>query len=274
MGTTHTSGWRRAITRLVAFAVVPLAVLAVAGPAGAASAPSRTKGMPASSNGASSMHLGWADSGLAPTEVSAVVEVQQAPGVGRLWFWALQVDFIENGRKVGGAHLGLQWDATRRGRTAVNFGGYRTDGATTTVLPGTASTLPSANGDPNTRDFRWVPGHHYELRIVAAGGGWWRGEVTDLETKVVTVVRKLHGGGTALVRPMVWSEVFAACDAPPAKVRWSKLTPRPSALRVTYQSYESGGCTNTTSERDGDGFLQRTNTARTIDDRTIVRLDG
>jgi hypothetical protein len=261
------------LKRLVVACALIVAVLAGAAPAGAATSFARTKGAPTSTNGASSMHVGWTDRGTTMREVSAVLEIRQAPTAGRLYFWALQVDFVDRGQKVGGAHLGLQWDAKRPGMTAVNFGGYRTVGGVTRELTGTSSSLPSATGDANTRDFAWIVGHHYRLRIYSAGDGWWAGEITDIETGAVTVVRKLQAGGTLLTRPLVWSEIFAPCDAPSSAVRWSALAPAPTTVRVTYQSYETGGCTNTTTERSGtDGFVQRTNTRRTVADFTTLTV--
>src|SRR4051794_30570994 len=85
-------------------------LLSQAAPAGAASLPARTKGFPASSNGASSMHLEWDGAPVATREVSAVLEVLDAPSVQQLYFWALQVAFVDRaGHPVGEAHLGLQW---------------------------------------------------------------------------------------------------------------------------------------------------------------------
>ena len=129
-------------------------------------------------------------------------------------------------------------------------------------LDGDESTLPSAPGNPNTRDFAWLPRTPYRLRISGDGDGWWEGSVTDLRTEETTVVRRLRGGGDALANPMVWSEVFARCDAPTVVVRWSDFSPRPEQLRSSYQSHADGGCTNTTSRREGDAYLQITNTDR------------
>lgn len=189
-----------------------------------------------------------------------MLEIVEPPTVPHLYFWAVQVSFADRGRRLGGAHLGLQWHDGHPGGTAVNWGGYR-DGAG--ELKGEASLLPSATGNPNTRDYAWHPRREYRLRIHGDGDGWWTGEVTDLTTGVATIVRRLHGGGTALAAPMVWSEVFARCDDPSVTVRWSALSPSPSSLRTSYQSHADGGCANTRSRSDGDGWLQITNTTRT-----------
>jgi hypothetical protein len=219
----------------------------------------RVRGYPTSSNGASSMHLHWDQATPPSLEVSATLEVVEPPVVSSLYFWALQVSFVDRGRRVGGAHLGLQWYDRHPGSTAVNWGGYR-DGAG--ELDGETSLLPSATGNPNTRDYGWRPNVPYRLRIRGSGDGWWSGSVTDLSTGRETIVRRLHGGGDALVSPVVWSEVFARCDAPSVTVRWSDLSPDPGAMRATYQSHQDGGCANTRSWRDGDGWVQRTNVDR------------
>jgi len=219
----------------------------------------RVRGYPTSSNGASSMHLHWDPSPQPCLEVAATLEILEAPVVRSLYFWALQASFLDRGRRVGGAHLGLQWYDRHPGSTAVNWGGYR-DGAG--ELDGEESALPSATGNPNTRDFTWRPNVRYRLRMSGNGDGWWTGSVTDLSTGVETVVRRLRGGGEALASPVVWSEVFARCDDPTVVVRWSDLSPAPASMRQTYQSHVDGGCANTRSERDGDGWVQRTNVDR------------
>ena len=228
----------------------------------------RTRGFPTSSNRASSMHLVWEPAPAPALEVAAVLEIVEPPTVPHLYFWALQASFVDRGRRAGGAHLGLQWHDGHPGGTAVNWGGYG-DGASlrgsnvSRELDGEASSLPSATGNPNTRDFAWHPRREYLLRISGDGDGWWSGEVTDLSTGVATVVRRLQGEGTALASPIVWSEVFARCDDPSVTVRWSRLSPAPASLRTSYQSHADGGCVNTRSRRDGDGWLQITNTPRT-----------
>jgi hypothetical protein len=219
----------------------------------------RTTGYPTSSNRASSMHLHWDPAPSPVREVTATLEIVEAPMVDELYFWALQVSFVERGRRVGAAHLGLQWYRLHPGGTAVNWGGYR-DGAG--ELDGDESALPSATGNPNTRDYAWRPRTPYRLRITGDGDGWWTGSVTDVVRGEETVVRRLRGGGDALASPVVWSEVFARCDDPSVVVRWSDLSPAPPALRPTYQSHQDGGCANTRSSRDGDTWIQRTNVRR------------
>jgi hypothetical protein len=86
-----------------------------------------------------------------------------------------------------------------------------------------------------------------------------------------TVIRDLYGPGEHLTNPIVWSEVFAACDHPSVVVRWSGLqaltvdgrTVEPDGVMVTYQSFADGGCDNTNVDIDEVGVLQITNTERT-----------
>src|SRR5690349_12962684 len=88
----------------------------------------RTTGFPTSSNRASSMHLWWTPAPPPATEVSVVLEIVEPPAVPHLYFWALQASFVDRGRRIGGAHLGLQWYDRHPGGTAVNWGGYRDGG--------------------------------------------------------------------------------------------------------------------------------------------------
>jgi hypothetical protein len=226
----------------------------------------RTRGFPPSGNGASSFHLGWGFPSGAAHLVSAAVtlEVLTPPVVEHLYFWALQVGFPG----AGAAHLGLQWNHRHPGFGAVNWGGYAADGS---LLAGTASALRSTPDDPNTRDYAWVPGRAYHLRVHRAGEGAWRGEVTDLATGDTAAVRDLFAMAPFLGDAMVWSEVFARCDDPPVTVRWSDFEVvsdagdrfAPSALAVNYQSHADGGCANTTAMLDDrGGVLQVTNTER------------
>jgi hypothetical protein len=234
----------------------------------------RTSGVPPSANGASSFHLRWEITGrFRSAEVT--LEVVEPPQVAALHFWALQADFAErSGRHRGGAHLGLQWFPPHPASTAVNWGGYDDTGR---ELAGTDSTLPSATGNPNTRDLPWRPGTAYRLRIERAGGSSteaaWSGSVTELgpdrRTPVgpVTEVRRLLvPGGVEITGCAVWSEVFARCDDPTVVVRWSDpevvgvdgRRATPTAVTTSYQTHQDGGCANTDSSVDGVGLVQRT----------------
>lgn len=227
---------------------------------------------PRTPNGASSFHLVWQMDPEPLEEVSAVLEVLTPPGVASLYFWALQVEFAGEGRSRGGAHVGLQWHPRYPGSTAVNWGGYASVDEGGEVLPGSDSPLPGFPDDPNTRSYDWVSRRPYRLRVSRALGPMaWRAEVADLLTGRVDVIRDLYVNADSLRSPVVWAEVFAACDAPSVSIRWSDLqarsasgrTIRPRAVTVNYQSALQGGCTNTTVMRDGDGFVQVTNTERT-----------
>lgn len=231
------------------------------------------RGPPRSANGASSHHLVWEVPPGAWTTAAATLEVIDAPGVDHLYFWALQVGFDDRGRRGGGAHLGLQWYPPHPGSTAVNWGGYGPDGR---ELAGSTSTLPSATGNANTRDLPWAPRRRYRLEVSASlrpapdGGPAWQGTVTDEADGRRWVVRDLYAQGAALTGLMVWSEVFADCDAPPTKVAWSELavglgdgTWRPvRRVRTSYQRVGDGGCTASDSSVEGGRFVQATGVAR------------
>lgn len=220
------------------------------------------------------MHLWWRLPGRFE-EVSATLEVVVPPTVPRLYFWALQVSFFDGAGMRGAAHLGLQFHPGHPGGTAVNWGGYRAPDDGGGELTGSDSSLPSALANPNTRNFAWQPRRPYRLRIHRVGHSSpirWRGEVGDVVTGEVTVVRDLVVPAQFLCQPLVWSEVFARCDHPSTTVRWSQLWARtpeggevaPSALRTSYQSRHEGGCDNTTSLIDGDGVVQVTATPRRL----------
>ncbi|QYG91406.1 hypothetical protein HC251_02455 [Iamia sp. SCSIO 61187] len=236
----------------------------------------RTTGLPPSPNGASSFHLEWLWEGPTPAlvEVGATLTVVDAPTVDRLHFWALQASFVEgagSGRRLGGGHTGLQHHPRHPGGTAVNWGGYGADGR---ELGGSTSALPSALANPNTRDMVWRAGRPYRLSIHRGVEGW-AASVDDV------VIRDLHVGGDRLASIMVWSEVFAACDDPSSAVRWTDLSGvtrdggivRPVAVRTRYQSVADGGCSNTSSDPDGEGgVVQRTNVARSTPPRAVIAV--
>jgi hypothetical protein len=247
-----------------------------------------------SANGASSFHLWWVmPAGLDPeprlTEVSAVLEVVVPPRVKALYFWALQVD-LADGRGVWGyGHTGLQWNRRYPDGTAVNWGGYAGADQGGVTLPGTASPLPGFPDDPNTLTYPWQPGRPYRIRVFRSPETpeGWRAEVTDLAAGIVSVVRDLvpapgrQTAGSFLGRPLVWSEVFADCDDPSVMVRWSELRAldadgnavRPEGVRVSYQAYEAGGCSNTNVIVDNiGGILQVTSTSRLVKDGALLPL--
>jgi hypothetical protein len=220
-----------------------------------------------------SFHLSW---DLAPParEVAVTLEVLEPPSVDRLYFWAVQASFLDSAGSHGAGHLGLQWNPRFPGHTAVNWGGYATQGA---ILPGSGSALPSTPQDANTRDFPWLAGRKYRLRIYPSPEVGWRGEVTDLDTAVVTVVRDLHAGGDHLGRVVVWTELFCQCSDPRSVVAWSEpvaialnseqLIPR--AFRVNYQV---DGCPNTNVYSDGHRVHQATASERTTPQGSLMMV--
>ncbi|MGH8928929.1 MAG: hypothetical protein ACRDWH_11295 [Acidimicrobiia bacterium] len=234
----------------------------------------RLSGYPTSSNRASSFHLHWLPR-LALVEVSVTIEIAIQPEVEELYFWALQASFAGPAGIRGGAHLGLQWHPSHPGSTAANWGGYDRGGS---ILEGTQSTLPSALGNPHTRDYRWRPQARFRLRIRGDGPGWWAGEITDIEADTTTVVRSLRSEGTSLTLPMVWSEVFARCDADPVVVVWSDPSGvtvdrepwHPDSYSVTYQREEDGGCSNTDVRVLPHGVGQFTGITRMTPPGTII----
>jgi hypothetical protein len=218
-------------------------------------------------------------------EVAVTLTVEQFPRDEALYFFALQASFATGPTIFGSAHLGLQTRAWKREkwlRTA-NWGGY--DYATGSVLDGTRSLLPprpDVPQDPNTRHLLWYPGVPYRLHIApAAEPGYWSGTIMNLRTEESFHVRDLHGGGETLMAPMVWSEVFADCSAPSVRVRWSDFEVvsaetgellAPEALKVNYQSYDKGGCTNTNSFLENGRAVQATNTRRKTPQGTLLKL--
>lgn len=228
----------------------------------------RMTGTPPSGNGASSFHLFWEVPIPGPfREVRAVLEVTRPPAVPRLYFWALQVSFVDQGRDLGAGHTGLQWYAGA-GPGAVNWGGYHAGGGG--VLPGTESALPPVDGNPHTRQFAWQPARRYGFRVWCPVPGAWRSEVTDQGDGRTTVVRDLLVPAGGLASPIVWSEVFADCDHPPVEVRWSGLevvdaggrAATVTSVRPNYQSFADGGCANTESYAEPGAFVQVTGLPR------------
>jgi hypothetical protein len=221
----------------------------------------RTSGRPTSSNGASSFHAWWGPEPAAVDQAGVTITIRTPPAAEDLYFWAFQVSFAGRfGRAHGAGHLGVMWNPRHPDHGAANWGGYDPSG---TVLPGPAAGLASATHNPNTFDYRWHPGRPYRLTVSRTAGGW-HGTVTDADG-TATLIRTLAAGGDRLVRFAVWSEVFAACDAPPAEVAWSDPwfgEQRPDRVRLTYQEEQRGGCTNTSTTVEEGVLVQRTTTVR------------
>jgi hypothetical protein len=185
------------------------------------------------------------------------------------------VSFEDRGRHLGAGHTGLQWHpGTSSG--AVNWGGYDSGGG---ELPGTASDLPAVDS-ANTRRWSWRPRVPYRLRVWSPTDGAWRAEVTNTMDGATTVIRDLLVPATELARPVVWAEVFAACDDPATEARWTDLLVLDTAgirhaatgASVTYQPESSGGCSNTEAVLDGSAFVQRTGLAGRRSHRAALEL--
>jgi hypothetical protein len=218
-----------------------------------------------------SFHLYW-ELPLPAREVAVTLEVVEAPSVERLYFWALQASFMDGSRSHGAAHLGLQWNPRFPDRKAANWGGYDPEGI---VLSGSESVLPSTPQDRNTRDFPWQPGNKYRLRIHPSPASGWRGEVTDLETGIATVVRDLHVGGDRLGRFMVWSEPFCECSDPRCVVAWSDplaigLGGDPIAPKAYRVNYKTDGCPNTNSYSENGRVYQATGSERATPQGSLI----
>ena len=222
-------------------------------------------------------HLWW--KGVPTTEpivaCSVVLEVVQPPTVAALYFWALQASFLDRGRRVGGAHLGLQWYSLHPGSTAVNWGGYAQAADVTSILEGSDSPLPGIPGDRNTRTFAWGDGIPYRFTIHRGTVGW-ASTVTDLVTGSEVTVRELYAGGDRLGGFVMWSELFCRGDDPPTTVRWSEpeartasgVIVRPEQLQVTFPGGPEWRRLDVVV--DDVGVQQRTDVPRTLDHLTLV----
>lgn len=216
------------------------------------------------------MHLFWDLPSSDLVEVRATIEVLEPPPPNRLVFWALQANFTDERGQLGAGHFGLQHHPEYPGRCAINWGGYYSQASGRSgELPGSALAAPSALSNANTCNFSWQSGVPYTYRIHRAPEQGWRGSVIEADG-TETVVRDLYGDGHRLSNPMVWTESFANCDDPTSTVRWSSFVGiesngaivSPRSVRVNYQKEADGGCSNTSIEPAGNGFVQRTNAVR------------
>jgi hypothetical protein len=221
------------------------------------------------------MHVRWLDTPPETIAVQVDLTIIDPPSTPDLHFWALQASFVEDGGSHGAGHLGLQSISGHPGNTAVNWGGYFEGGG---ELPGSVSSLPSAKNNPHTRDFPWIPGAAYRLRIERGTTGW-SGLVTDIERNETTVVRELFCPGSHLAGVVMWSEVFAPCEGPSTAVRWSNPiaitlddSQAVTAVRLSYQHVQDGGCTNTNASTVADGIEQRTATTRVAPHGHVLHL--
>ena len=233
----------------------------------------RVSGPPESPNGASSFHAWWEPAPTGLVAVSAVLEIHNLPAVNDLYFWAMQVDFVgSDGTQYGGGHIGLQWNRAHPANRAANWGGYASQYLGGHVLTGSESPLPSANQDPNTRDYMWKVNNPYQLVVARTDvPGEWRGMIADLETQELVTVRTLYCEGSYLAAAAVWTECFADCDAPPVEVSWSHLRGQlvdgrefgPPMVLASFQPNDRGGCDNTDTLVEDGKIIQKTNTDRT-----------
>lgn len=242
----------------------------------------RVAGKPTSASGASSFYLWWdIPYGERLTEVSVTLTVPRRPDLDRLVSFAIQGAFVKPGR--GSCHLGLQHHPRFPNRGAVIWGGYNSKGET---LEGSESLLPSATGDPTTRDFFWLPDTPYQLTIERGderpeGTFPWTGSVTDLDSGERTVIRDIISQSPHLRAPVMYIEAYAPCDGPRFEARWSNAivvladsgVRAVSSMRVDYQPHAAGGCTNTNSSVEGSAFVQRSGQLRTTKPGTTIRLD-
>jgi hypothetical protein len=231
------------------------------------------------------VHLYWNLPSNTPrlVEVSAVLEVVEAPTVSVTYFWALQASFTDAlGQDFGAGHLGLQWYPPHPQSGGVNWGGYPPAHSDwQVVIEGSASPLPSATNDPNTRDYPWRVGIPYLLRIFKSPERGWRGTVTDLSTGVETLVRDLWAGGDELSGIIVWSEWFCECNDPRVVVRWSGFhgVDQDGGLHAPQSvttNHPHDSCKNTTHIIEADGpsarILQVLNTKRSVASGTMIPI--
>ncbi len=213
-----------------------------------------------------------------------VFTVVVPPTVPSLYFWALQASFGSNGNTLGAAHMGLQHHPRHPDSGAVNWGGYRNGGG---QLEGSTSSLPSALNNLNSRDYRWRAGAPYRYRIAPSPERGWRASITDIERGETTVIRDLWSPEhtNELSEIVMWSEVFADCDAPSVRVEWSEPqgvtlhgeTVSPVAVSTSFQRHEDGGCANTTAAiaeagSSGVAIAQITNSERSVAHGTHLPL--
>lgn len=178
---------------------------------------------------------------------------------------------------MGAGHFGLQHHPDYPSNGALNWGGYRHGGG---ELSGSTSPLGSAVGNVNTSTFPWEARRKYQYRIARSPEQGWRGSLLDLQSGTETMVRDLWVDATHLSNPMVWSEVFAPCDASSVEVAWSDLhgfdhggqRVDATAVRINYQTEADGGCSNTSVSARERTIVQTTNHRRHLRTGEILSL--
>lgn len=168
---------------------------------------------------------GYSLSGSYITEIGCRIVIPTAPSPGNAftYFWGVSLSFTDAGATDhGGAHFGLQWNQNHPSYKAINWGGYNAAGA---VLSGTTSAFPSANGDPNTRDYNWSTNTPYWFKAYKSAGGWSASVSTDKVNW--TVIRELAAGGDRIADGSVsgFLEQFYTPDGADPQVdgQWSHL---------------------------------------------------
>lgn len=234
---------------------------------------------PASGGG---FHLWWrglpADEPIVACEIT--LEILHEPQVPRIYFWAMQMTFLDEvGTNHGVAHTGLQWNPRHADHRAVNWGGYRQAADVTSILEGSDSPLPSTPDDRNTRDFPWRVGVPYRL-AVRRGAQGWEASITDTDLGETIPIRELYAGGDRLGHFVVWTELFCAGRDPRSVVRWSDPavitlsgeTREPSEMVSNYPGGPEwrrlDACT------DAVGIVQSTDTRRSTRHGAALKLRG
>jgi hypothetical protein len=226
--------------------------------------------------GCTSFHVWWKGTPHHDQIVSlaATIEVLAVPDDAHLRFWALQASFVDGrGRRLGGAHTGLQWYAKAPGNTAVNWGGYA-DPPKSGILDGTGSQFGSLPGEEHTFAYPWQVGRPERFEIAKGPGGGWGAWVSG------QLIRELHVGGDRLSDPVVWAELFSPCDAGESAVRWSAFEAtlangevvRPTHGSLTFPG--GGNCPNTDIQLDDTGVVLMSGVTRRRREHEMLQLPG
>ncbi len=227
-------------------------------------------------------HLWWQGIEVGSPIIGCAVtlEILEQPRVQALYFWALQVSFLDaEAHSYGAAHTGLQWNHRHPGGRAVNWGGYALAADVTSILEGSQSPLPSTPDDRNTRDYPWRAAAPYRLAVHRSERGW-TASITDIERSSTVAIRELFAGGDRLGGFVVWSELFCSGHDPRSAVRWSDpavirsdgQTDRPTGMTATYPGGRAWRRLDTSV--DDVGVVQATDSRRRTPHQTVVGLHG
>ena len=227
-------------------------------------------------------HLWWqgivADAADPIISCEVTLEVLREPQVPALYFWAMQMSFLDaHGHQSGSAHIGLQWNQRHPTSRAVNWGGYAQASDVTSILEGSHSSLPSAPDDRNTRDYPWRSGAPYRLAVRRSERGW-SGSITDVERSSTVEIRELFAGGDRLDGFVVWSELFCSGTDPRSAVRWSRpivhhTSGRTQSAAAMTATYPGGAQWRRLDTRvDSVGITQLTDCRRLTPHQTAMTL--